>query len=96
MPFLTLYQLYRCGQCTSPGFIRTSHTILSNPQATFPNNRRRTVDSYEREMKPVPIAIIIYPREKIDREPGIERATSSCQVCTLPSAVHRLDSRCQQ
>ena len=43
MPFSTVFQLYRCGQCIYPCFPEvlltgTLHNILSKPLAAFPHN----------------------------------------------------------
>ena len=61
IPFSTVYQLYRYGQCTYPCFPRVlltsiQHNILSKPLASFPHNHRR--NSGERGMHPVAMTII--------------------------------------
>ena len=63
MPFSTVFQLYRSGQCTFPcfpGVLLTSipQNILSKPLAAFPHNHCRNNGQRERGMNPVAMTII--------------------------------------
>ena len=77
MPFSTLFQLYRSGQCTYPCFpevplTSTLHNILSKPMAAIQHvTIAKTMDNCERGMNPVAMTII-NSWKKILAEPGIE------------------------
>ena len=62
-PFLTVFQLYRSGQCTNPCFpgvllTITLHYILSKPLAAFPHNYCRNNGQGRERNESVPMTII--------------------------------------
>ena len=63
MPFSTVFQLYRGGQCTNPCFpgvllTSTPHNILSKPLAAFHKTIVETMDSSERGKIPAAMTIL--------------------------------------
>ena len=68
MPFFTVFQIYRGGQCSYrcfPGLLltNTGHNIVSKPLTAFPHNYCPNNGRGERGMNPVAISIINPPKE---------------------------------
>ena len=81
MPFLTIFQLYRGGQCTYPCFpgvllTSTLHNILSKPLTAFPLNHCRN-NGQLRERNESCRNDYHQSSEKILAKPGIEPVLES-------------------
>ena len=98
MPFSTVFQLYRSGQCTYscfPGVLLISdlHSILSKPLAVSHTTIVETMDSSEREMNPVAMTIInprrvYWPSRELNQRPSVlKSATLPAELLGLAGKV---------
>ena len=89
MPFSTVFQLFRGGQCTYPRFpgvfiTNAPHTVLSKLPAPFPHNpcRKKKIDISERGMNPVAMTII-NPLKAYWPSRGSNQPPRVLKFCTL-------------